>query len=404
MTGIRIKPELCLVCKGYRNLCGLPRCPILERRLALSRVGRYINGHVDGSSPPSVVVGEVGYPVVKVMFNIPPNIHGINAAYYDDPSGWWGRLSLYDIIKLRSSMVAASMRIKVNETQALYDNELAPASVSEKPVDMEARLKGKLTGLSINELLVPTPPAATALRINVSSDPKVPRVIDRLINDDAKASDAVWEAYKGGLSVYTLIRALSMGMLGERRRRRLVPTRWSITAVDSIIGGRLRGRVLSLPELSEELLFYGEYLGNRFIIMLRPGAYRARWIEVWYPSSALVTGKDAVIHVVDEDYGGRFSEMDGGFYAARLPILEYLNKTGRTAEVVIFREVLPSYFVTVGNWHIRETVRRALENGPIGKGTEVHELLNRLLTYKGALRFMPSRISRITDYLGVEHG
>jgi len=69
VTGIRIKPELCLVCKGYRNLCGLPRCPILERRLALSRVGRYINGHVDGSSPPSVVVGEVGYPVVKVMFN-----------------------------------------------------------------------------------------------------------------------------------------------------------------------------------------------------------------------------------------------------------------------------------------------------------------------------------------------
>jgi len=157
VTGIRIKPELCLVCKGYRNLCGLPRCPILERRLALSRVGRYINGHVDGSSPPSVVVGEVGYPVVKVMFNIPPNIHGINAAYYDDPSGWWGRLSLYDIIKLRSSMVAASMRIKVNETQALYDNELAPASVSEKPVDMEARLKGKLTGLSINELLVAYP-------------------------------------------------------------------------------------------------------------------------------------------------------------------------------------------------------------------------------------------------------
>jgi len=108
--------------------------------------------------------------------------------------------------------------------------------------------------------------------------------------------------------------------------------------------------------------------------------------------------------VVDEDYGGRLSEMDGGFYAARLPILEYLNRIGRTAEVVIFREVLPSYFVTVGNWHIRETVKRALENGPIGRGAEAYELLDRLLTYKGALRLMPSRVSRITDYLGVEYG
>ncbi|MGC9135655.1 hypothetical protein [Caldivirga sp.] len=404
MTGIRIRPELCLACKGYRNLCGLPKCPLLERKITLSRIERYINGNVDGSSPPSVIIGEHGYPSVRVMVSIPPGVHGDAASSYDNPSEWWGKLSLFDIIRLRSSMVAASTTVKVNEVNKLYDNELSLASVSEKPVDMEALLKGKLTGFSINELLAPTPPSARALRIRINNNPRVPKPIERLINDDAEANDAVWEAYRAGIGVYPLVRALSVGMLGRRRSRKLVPTRWAITAVDSIIGDRLRSRVTLMPELSEDLLFYGEYLGNRFMIVLRPGAYRARWIEVWYPSSALVLSNETAVHVVDENYRGRVSDMDGGFYAARLSALEYLNSIGKSAEVIIFREVLPEYFVTVGNWHIRETVKRALENGPIRRGNEVYAALVELLKSKDAIKLMPSRHGRITDYMGVNYG
>ena len=400
MTGIRIKPELCLACKGYRNLCGLPKCPLLERRITLSRIEKYINGNVNGSSPPSVVVGEHGYPSVRIMVGIPPNVHGNEASSYDNPSEWWGKLNLFDIIKLRSSMVAALTTVKVNEVDKLYDNELAPALASEKPVDMEALLKGRLSGLSINELLTPTPPSARALRIRINDDPKVPKPIEKLMNDDAKANDAVWEAYRAGIGVYQLVRALSVGMLGRRRSRRLVPTRWAITAVDSIIGGRLRNRVTLMPELGEDLLFYGEYLGNRFIILLRPGAYKARWVELWYPSSALVLGNEAAVHVVDEDYKGRVNAMDGGFYAARLSVLEYLNMIGKSAEVIIFREVLPEYFVTVGNWHIRETVKRAFEKGPISRGDEVYSTLVELLKSKELIRYMPNRLNRITDYMG----
>ena len=404
MTGIRIRPELCLACKGYRNLCGLPKCPLLERRVTLNRIEKYINGNVNGSSPPSVVVGEHGYPSVRVMIGIPPNVHGVAASGYDNPSEWWGKLNLFDIIRLRSSMVAASTTVKVNNVDELHDNELAPASVSERPVDMEALLKGKLSRVSINELLAPIPPSVRALRIRVNDNPKVPKPIEKLTNDDAETNDAVWEAYRAGIGVYPLIRALSVGMLGRRRNRRLVPTRWAITAVDSIIGNRLRSRISLMPELGEDLLFYGEYLDNRFIIVLRPGAYRARWIELWHPSSALVLGNEAAVHVVDEDYRGRVSDMDGGFYAARLSTLEYLNKIGKSAEVIILREVLPEYFATVGNWHIRETVKRAFENGPISKGDEVYSTLVGLLKSKGIIKYMPSRLSRITDYMGVNDG
>nr|WP_256205084.1 hypothetical protein [Aeropyrum camini] len=51
---------------------------------------------------------------------------------------------------------------------------------------------------------------------------------------------------------------------------------------------------------------------------------------------------------------------DGGFSAAKLPVLEHLYSRGRRADVIIVREVLPQYYAPVGNWHIRETVKHAL--------------------------------------------
>jgi len=39
-----------------------------------------------------------------------------------------------------------------------------------------------------------------------------------------------------------------------------------------------------------------------------------------------------------------------------------LTKIRRSAGVMIIREVTGEYFAPVGNWHIRETVRRAFNN------------------------------------------
>ncbi len=62
----RIPPELCTRCKGYRLLCGLPSCPILDRlrsqARSLERAGWSQELH--GSTPPSILVGERGYPGV----------------------------------------------------------------------------------------------------------------------------------------------------------------------------------------------------------------------------------------------------------------------------------------------------------------------------------------------------
>ena len=55
---------------------------------------------------------------------------------------------------------------------------------------------------------------------------------------------------------------LSLGLLG--RKRKLVPTRWSITASDDMIGKELKENVLDKPQVNDYYLFSGGDLGNHF--------------------------------------------------------------------------------------------------------------------------------------------
>ncbi|MFB6077089.1 MAG: hypothetical protein ABEK12_03090, partial [Candidatus Nanohaloarchaea archaeon] len=52
-------------------------------------------------------------------------------------------------------------------------------------------------------------------------------------------------------------------------------------------------------------------------------------------------------------------ETAGGYYAARLGPLEYLDDIGRQAKVLIIREVTDDYWAPLGVWVVRETVRGA---------------------------------------------
>jgi hypothetical protein len=50
--------------------------------------------------------------------------------------------------------------------------------------------------------------------------------------------------------------------------------------------------------------------------------------------------------------------MDGGYEAARLAVLERLAAMGRRGTVAVVRRIGEGYYVSVGNWQIRETLRR----------------------------------------------
>lgn len=397
----RIPPELCVRCKGYKLLCGLPRCPLLERfRAQLEAVKVVSDRDIVGYTPPSTLVGEAGYPKVMFYFMVPPGRASSEAAYYDAPAAWArNRESLSSIVRLRGSMISAFQRVDIHEPWRLYESEVGLAAISEIPVNSNVVLKTPpIPTLRFDGLTKPVGPRAPAERILVSDSPRLGRIIDNAIWDDAKASSVLVELYSKGIDIYRLQDLLSLGFLGKLRSRKMVPTRWAITAIDDIISRYLRERLRDRPSIDKIEVHEGEYLGNRFMIVLMPGEGAFEWIEAWHPMSAWAQGAQGLlVERVEEDPLGRASAMDGGFSAARLAVLEGLNAMGKIADVLIVREVLPSYYAPVGNWHIRETVRAAMRSQ--GRQLEGLEEVKELL--RAWLKGPPEQVLRASAILGI---
>jgi len=363
----KVPPHLCVKCKGYRKLCGLPVCPIMERFRANIKAVMSVKGReIEGATPPSVLVGEAHYPEVPIIFNVPPSVRGDAAKEFDDPLGWWGKVSLDEIIRRRAQQVASIVKVRVTDPFKLYDNEVSVAAVSLKPVDSEAILrKPPKPKLTFNARLDPLGPAAEAEEVRVVGNASIPQPLEKLMWDDLPASEGAIELYRRNVDMYTIIRAFSLGLLGRVQRRRLVPTRWAITAVDRALTSYMLRKVRMLPEINDVELYEGEYLGNRFKVILYPGRPLIEWVEVWYPLTVFTQATSKPIIIYNKaSPSGKTETMDGGFDAAKFAVVEHLNRRGRKAAAIIIREITPQYYASVGNWHIRETVRNTLLQPP----------------------------------------
>jgi len=364
----KIPAELCVKCKGYKYLCGLPSCPILDRfrNIAVTVSKIKSSDKIQGATPPSIVVGERNYPKVSLVYNVPPSVIGEEAKDYENPEIWWGKKSLSDILSLRTSMISSLLSgINVNNPEVLYEKEVSITAVAEKPVLSEVYSENKeiIPKLKFDGILLPRGPSLKAKDIKIDENPKVPKPIEKLITDDVKAQQAILELYNNKQSVYTIINALSLGLLGKRKNRKIVPTRWAITAVDTTLGNFMLKEIKGLDTISEIFVYYNSYLGNYFHIILFPSKYRSIWIEIWHPLS--LWANELVVSDLSEDYWGEYDFLDGGYMAARMSTIEKLYEMRKQAGIIIIREITSEYYAPVGNWHIRETVKRAFNNSPV---------------------------------------
>ena len=68
---------------------------------------------------------------------------------------------------------------------------------------------------------------------NIKLNPKIEKVF---YDTDLKAADALRILSNNGMQEYQLSQLLSIGIMGLKHNRKLVPTKWSITATDDTIG------------------------------------------------------------------------------------------------------------------------------------------------------------------------
>lgn len=365
-----IDPRLCVQCKAARALCGIDPCPLLRKVSHHLPKTRVTGRDLVGSSPPSLFVGRHGYPKVSIGPMLPPDHRAEGPArLLDDPRAWMG-MSIPDVVGLRSSLVRTTHAVRVDSAARDPDRitrlsqELAIAA---RPVDAEVRLRRipTFTTPTVGEFTAPHGPTVGVERAQLVENVRVERAVERITSDtDLRAGEALADLYQGGTDLYQLERILSAGMVGLERRRRLVPTRWSITATDDQVGQALIPDVMALPTIDKPTLHFAERFGNRFFILLVPRVWGFESIEAWLKGN--FWGRDAaeIVEADWEDHTGRteYASTAGGYYATRLSVLEFLLRIKRQATAIVLREITDAYTTPLGVWVVRETARLATES------------------------------------------
>lgn len=353
--------SMCSRCMGHRSLCGVQPCPLLMRARALVNIESAVTGNaLDGSSPPSVFVGNQGYPKVLAGPLIPP-WRGQDTSLMERPDLWLNK-TLDQILSIRFSLVRTKKRLLVEEAAnpSRMLSETQTMALSDIPIDTEATLIKRPTFTSVfTGRTLPIGPSAPLDDFRLDDNPKVPVLVDKATSDtDLPAMDGIMELFDGGIRQEHMTRLLSVGVLGVKKRRRLVPTQWSITAVDDIIGKELHKEVLRLPWIHDYRVYSDHALGNTVVLLFLPSAWQFEALECWLGSINPPVISDFEWYKGRKDYA---TSVVGAYYATRLPALEHLVKRERKqAGVLVFMEIDPTQWVPLGVWRFREIAKRSL--------------------------------------------
>lgn len=360
--------SLCLICKAGRMLCGKPYCPILLKLDVLKKHKKILDlDFIEGSTPPAAFVGHQGYPKVQVGPLILP-FHG-DTSTLDLPESWIGK-SLRDFLDLRFSLVWGKFKVKVDAARKglKFIEMLHDAALSFNSVDSEAVFTKKpSTSIILDDWSQPFGISAPILKLKIAGGTGERRLERCFYDHDLKAEEAVLRLYSEGIPVSRIQHLLSLGMLGIFKDRVLVPTRWSITAVDSIISLNLINEIKHYESIDEYRLYFFKNLDNLFVVALIPGKWSFEWIEAWFPGTVWnVSGLKPEIMGDFEGFKGRksYAVVGGCYYAARLAVAEALKHEKKQASALLLREIYNGYTIPVGVWNVRESVRWALKTKP----------------------------------------
>lgn len=316
---------------------------------------------LSGATPPSVFIGRYGYPKVKVGPMVPP-FHG-DTTILDKPEMWLGK-SLEDIVHYRLSLVRGVSDINVHATSGRYIETLQELAMASKSAESEALFEKKPVAdieqekdLGESAPFGPVAPLKSFKTASLSIDKRLENVY---YDKDLRAAEAIVDLFQQEVEVSRIHRVLSVGMLGLQKNRRLVPTRWSISATDNIISVSLIKSIVSYDQIDLFEVYKHSHLGNYYSVILIPDdAWSFEMKEVWFDKNGnLGMGVDF------EDAMGldHYPSIAGAYFAARLGVAEHLVQRRRKAAALVLREIHSDYVMPVGVWQIREGIRVALKN------------------------------------------
>jgi len=362
----------CIKCKGS-GMCGRVYCPFLLRSRSVFKVKHNLDKSEFASTAPAPFVGRIGYPHVNVGILAPPEPKD-DAWLYDAPKHWSSHgFTIPQIVDFRSSLVNSRFNMNVHKQSKMLEisQEVGMAS---RPVDVEMSLKDRPRfQMHTSAQLAPMGPRADLEKADITSNPKIHRKVDRVVSDtDLKAVDALNYLYENNFDENFLTRVFTVGNLGVKKDRRLVPTRWSITAVDDTLGKKLHKQVLDFKPVNDHQAYFGSYLGNYYLVLMLPDVWSYELYETYMPKASWNTGTGIDYTTDYETYKGRkdyAANCAGGYYSVRLAVLEKMKQMKRQASCLVIRVITGEYSMPLGVWVTREAARNCLAEKPLRFGS-----------------------------------
>jgi len=362
----------CIQCKG-KYLCSRPFCPFQVNYKIIQKES------FDGNSPPQVFIGSKLYPRANVGILSPPE-KTEDSWIYNSPNYWTqNKYTINEIVNLRKNLINSRFETSIKESSKFLDisKEIA---MSYKPVDIEVELQKKpFVNQKFDTVNMPISIASPLKKIKITSNPKIHQKVDKAVNDtDLKASEAILYL-KDSFDEHFLTQLISIGVLGLKHNRKLVPTRWSITAIDDILGKNLLKKIKDCSVIDEYRLYLGNYFGNYYFVMMFPEIFSYELFEGYLPGAIWNFSGKTEFATDYEDYYGRkeyASSTSGGYYAARLPILNCLEHIKKQASLFVIRFETPEYTSSLGVWVCRNACKITMSNNYL-----VFETKEKMLNY-----------------------
>ncbi len=313
---------------------------------------------LEGSTPPSVFIGSANYPKV---FAGPMLSREQQSFVQDSPEQWLNNYSKEQIINFRLNLLRGKKIVRVNDVENRFITKLQEISLSKDSLLAEAEFEKIPRGITFSEEHQPFGPSAAIKKLETENT-KWQRDLQKAYYDtDLLAKDAVTSLYNKGLQFTQIQKALSTGAFGKATNRKLVPTRWSITAADDTLGKTFLSDVKQNEIIDEFRVYESSGLNNYFAVMLAPTQWQYEAAEAFIN----ILNNRTFMFGDYETYKGRtqYSEMGGCYYTEKAVIAEKLAQNNEQAGAFVFREAYPGY-VPTGVWLCRELTKEALNKEP----------------------------------------
>jgi len=313
---------------------------------------------LEGSTPPSVFIGRWSYPKVYAG----PMMVGEtgDTSIMDSPESWIGEHKTQeDIINYRMNLVRGKQLIKITDLENPFVEKLQDISLASKSIDSEATFGKRPRGALLTEDSIPHGPSAVIEKFDIDAVRWDKQLEKTFYDTDLTAREAVLNLHNKDVPFTAMQKAFSVGAIGTKYKRKLVPTRWSITACDSTLADLFLKEVRKFDILDTYRVYEFGSLNNYYIIILTP----TEWQYEWYEAFIQLIGKEELIFSDYETNTDKkeYSSVGGCYYTSKMAVLDALVKEKKQAGLIVLREAYEGY-VPLGVFNVRENMKSAMSN------------------------------------------